>query len=172
MRPLLFTLANTIFLLIGISFYSQCQIAKSNTDSKEPDGKFKHNKLFRNEVNSAALRDFMKRYTAVSNEKWTVTDAGITASFVTGEISHSVCYDQKGNWVFTIRRFSEKYLPKNTRKLIRRSYSGYNIRGVEETEKSFNLISYLLLLESETEWIKLREKDGELIELEKISKVQ
>ncbi len=170
MRQSFFTLANIIFLLLGISFYCQSQIAKSTGVSKEPEGKFKHNKLYRNEVNIAARRDFLKRYKNVSDEKWIVNDAGITASFSIGEIGHSVCYDENGNWLFTTRRYSEKYLSKNMSRRIKKAYDGYIIKGIEETQRSFNNTVYLVLVENETKWIKLKMKDEVMIECERINK--
>jgi hypothetical protein len=170
MRRIFFSSAKLIFFIAGITFYSQAQIARTIPGSTEPEGMVKNVKLYRNQVSSKAIRDFMKRYKDVSNEKWTVTNAGITASFAIGEISHSVCYDEKGNWVFTVRRYLEKYLPKQIRRRFRNAYFDYNIKGVEETEKSFNLKVYLVLLENEAGWIKVRVEDGELSQVEKIKK--
>jgi len=170
MRQFFLSATKLIFLSVGISIYCQAQTAKSNPVSAEPEGKIKNVKLYRNQVNSKAVRDFMKRYKDVSNEKWTITDAGITASFVNGEIGHSVCYDEKGNWLFTVRRFSEKHLPKKILSVIRKKYFDYNINGVEETEKPFKPLVYQVLLENETGWIKLRGVEGELSELERVHK--
>jgi hypothetical protein len=170
MRKFFFTLAKTIFLVVGISFYCHGQIAKTIADSTEREGKFKKNKLYRNQVNSRAIRDFVKRYSEVSNEKWTVTEAGITAGFVLGGIGHSICYDENGNWISTVRRYTEKHLQKTIRRWVKNAYSDYNIKGVEETEKSFNKIIYLVLLENEAGWLKVRVEEGALSVLERINK--
>jgi len=170
MRKFFFTLAKTIFLVVGINFYCHSQIAKSIADSTEHEGKFKNNKFYRNQINNQAIRDFVKRYIEVSNEKWTVTEAGITASFVLGGIGHSIYYDEKGNWLSTVRRYTEKHLQKNIRRWVSNAYSDYYIKGIEETEKSFNKIIYLVLLENETGWLKVRVEEGALSVLEKINK--
>ena len=170
MRYILFTTVKIIFLLVGISFYSQAQIAKSISDSTEPEGKFKTNKLYRNEIDSRAKRDFSNTYKNVSNEIWTVTDEGYNVNFSIDEIRYSIRYDKKGYRLFTLRKYSEKQLPKNIRTLVRSTYFDYSIKSVDEIVKSLNPPVYVVLLEGDKEWIKVRVEDGEMTEIEKIDK--
>jgi hypothetical protein len=159
-----------IFLLIVISSSSYGQIAKSNHDSTELEGKFKHSKLYTNAISTRAKRDLYTRYKNAANEKWTSTNEGFNASFTSGEIKYRVYYNKKGYRLFTIRSYPEKYLLKDIRTQVRSSYFDYNIRWVEEIEKIFNPLVYVVLLEGEKEWIKLRIGDGEMSEWEKIDK--
>ena len=170
MRYIHFTTVQSVFLLVGLSFYSQAQIAKSNSDSTEPEGKVKTNKLYRNEINSRAKRDFSNNYKNVSNETWRVTDEGFNVNFEVGEIKYSVRYDKKGYRLITLRSYSEKYLPKNIRTQVRSAYFDYNIKWVQEIEKNLNPLVYVVLLEGDKEWIKVRVGDGEMIEVEKLDK--
>jgi hypothetical protein len=170
MKHSIFTAFTGIFLLAAANFKSYGQVAASTTDSAEPAGKFKTNKVYNNEINSRARKDFMNRFKNVSNEKWTVTDMGFSVRFTIGEIRYNIRYDKKGNCLFNIRSYSEKYLAKNIRTLVRSTYFDYNIKWVEEIEKPFYPVVYVVLLEGDKEWIKVRVGDGELNELEKIDK--
>jgi len=164
MKQIIF--ATCVFL--AVTAYGQ--IAKSKSDSAEPEGKNKTNKLYSNEINSRAKRDFANRYKNVANEKWTVTSEGTNVSFTMGEIRCSVRYDKNGYRMFTLRSYPEKYLPKNIRTQVRSTYFDYNIKWVQEIAKNLNPIVYVVLLESDKEWIKVRVGDGELTELEKLDK--
>jgi hypothetical protein len=170
MRQIFFSAGKSIFLLLGISFYTQAQIAKSSFDSTEPEGKFKNNKLYKNDIDSRARRDFSNNYKNVTDEKWTVTDEGFNVNFTIDEVKYSVRYDKKGYRLFTLRKYSEKNLPKNIRTLVRSNYFDYNIKSVDEISKPLMSIVYVVLLEGDKEWIKVKVQDGEMTEVEKLEK--
>src|SRR5262245_22175683 len=101
-----FTIVLTV-ILATLSFSGYAQIAKSNLDSTEPEGKVKNNKLYKNEINSRAKRDFLNNYKNVSNEIWNITDEGFSVNFTIDEIKYSIRYDKKGYRLFTLRKYSE-----------------------------------------------------------------
>jgi hypothetical protein len=159
-----------IFLLVLMSFQSYGQILRANFDSAEPEGKPKLNKVYTNDISSRARTDFATKYKDVSGEKWTITDEGYNVSFKIGEIKYSVRYDKKGYRLFTLRSYGEKQLPKNIRTLVRSTYFDYNIKWIEEIEKTLSPLVYVVLVEGDTEWIRLRIQDGEMIVMEKLDK--
>jgi hypothetical protein len=177
MKKIFFAAVQGIFLVsvIGINGYGQNTKSNSNIDgegtvfSEKADMKI-NRFAYINNINIRAIRDFQMSYKKVSNEKWNITEYGFSVNFTMEDIRYNIRYDKKGNHLFTLKNYTEKHLAKNIRSIIKSVYYDYNIKWVEEIVKSFNDPVFLVLLENEKEWLRIRVIDGEMSIWEKIDK--
>jgi hypothetical protein len=128
------------------------------------------NTLRRSDVNSKAVRNFVRSYKNVSNEKWYKVQDGFIAMFILYDINYRVDYDKKGNWLHTMRTYDEDKLPPDVRHLVKSSYYDYNITFVQEIEIPREPFTYVVHLEGKTKLIILRVSNGEMDEWQKFDK--
>jgi hypothetical protein len=126
--------------------------------------------LHRGDVNSKAVRNFVRVYKNISGEKWYEIPDALIAIFTFNDINYRIDYDKKGNWLHTMRTYSENKLPADIRHLVKSSYYDYNIMFVQEIEKPRETFTYVVHLEGKTKLINLRVSDGEMDEWQKFDK--
>jgi len=122
-----------------------------------------------NEISSKAIRDFIRRYDFTTDEKWYKLTKGYIASFKKDSIDFKVSYDARGQWVSTIRTYTEKYLPSAVRHPIKSAHYDYNIYLVREIESDDHPLVYFIYLrkaENETSFKNIMYSDGEMQEVE------
>jgi hypothetical protein len=124
----------------------------------------------RNDVNSKAVKNFVRSYKNVSNEIWFDIQDGFVAKFTLTDIVYLVYYDRKGYWLHTIRTYNESKLPQDIRHLVKSSYYDYTIMVVQELEKPLNTLTYIIHMEGKTNWINLRVCNGEMDEWQEFIK--
>ena len=87
------------------------------------------------DIGHRAVKDFQKRFKEVAHADWNKTfDGGYIACFEKDAAKTMVAYDDKGKWHHTIRRYSEKELPEDVRKMVKSIYHDYNIFSVAEVK--------------------------------------
>jgi hypothetical protein len=123
-----------------------------------------------NNLKSRAVRNFVRSYKNVSNEKWYNVQDGFIAMFILDDINYRVDYDKKGNWLHTIRTYNENKLPPDVRHLVKSSYYDYNISLVQEIETPREPFTYVVHLDGKTKLINLRVSNGEMDEWQKFEK--
>ena len=122
-----------------------------------------------NEINSRAIRDFMKRYDYMPREKWTKVINGYVAFFEKDEIKFKVSYNIKGYWMSTMRTYAEKYLPSSIRHPVKSAYYDFNIylvREIECDERPLTYFIYLRAAEDEMSFTNIMYSNGEMLEVE------
>lgn len=121
-------------------------------------------------INLKALKDFQKSFKSATNASWyAASDGGFIASFKENDVQNSVAYDKKGNWVYNIKRYAEKDLPKDVRAEVKSTYYDFNITHVEEVLINDQTI-YIVHMEDATQMKTLRVSDGEMQEIENLIK--
>jgi len=185
MKRISFTGLGITLPMLAISLISYGQTTKTglgvsnNISSAESSAsKTKVSTLDRSDVRSKAVREFVRSYKNVSNEKWYNTQDGFIAMFILDDINYRVDYDKKGIWLHTIRTYNENKLPSDVRHLVKSSYYDYNIIVVQEIEIPWepfmdfptDLFTYIVHLEGKTKLINLRVSNGEMDEWEKFDK--
>ncbi|PWT77190.1 MAG: hypothetical protein C5B59_04640 [Bacteroidetes bacterium] len=173
------TILCSIFLLGPVSGFTQAKASKLDLiDSKNlvaiskmgiPSLSENATAATTSEVNTKAMRDFRKAFKNVSDEKWYSISSGYLAEFTDHSIKNSVVYDKKGNWVFTIRYYDEKDLPGDVRSQVKKTYYDYTITTVEEIHVDDKVI-YLVHLQNDSTWKKVRICDGEMQLIEDFNK--
>jgi hypothetical protein len=114
------------------------------------------------DMTSKTVRNFWQLFGDSKNENWFHLENGALAEFEDKGIQYRAFFDRKGNWVYTVKRYTEKELPKEVRAEVRSTYYDYAIGHVTEVNQA-QLVVYLVHIENEQEWKTIRvAADGEM----------
>ena len=160
-----------IFLLLVTGIAANGQLDNANIPSSG-DILFSNNSgiVDRSNINSRLVKNFVRSYKNVSNEKWFEVNDGFVAMFHLDDIVYQVAYDKKGKWFSTIRSYGEAKLRQDLRHTIKSIYYDYDINLVQEIEKPVDPITYIIQLVGKTELINLKVSDGEMVVWKKFNK--
>ncbi|CAN5476821.1 hypothetical protein BH10BAC3_BH10BAC3_26170 [soil metagenome] len=124
--------------------------------------------LANKKMSMRALKDFSKSFKNANNADWFVTETGgFVASFKENELKNSAYYNQKGQFMYSIKRYAEQDLPKSIRHIVKSSYYDYSILGVEEVGADSRTI-YLVHIQDEHTSKTIRIADGEMDVIEEL----
>ena len=108
-----------------------------------------------------ATRNFWKRNGEGKGEQWFRLSAGFLAEFTEGGILNREVYDKWGRWLYSIREYTEKELPREVWRLVKSTYFEYNIGFVKEVSQPL-MLAYVVHIENEEGWKDLVVRDGEI----------
>ncbi len=101
--------------------------------------------------NVKAVRDFVKTFKAVSNNKWYLAEDGTSTSiFTSDEITTRVTYDSKGYRLYILRIYEENKLDGDIRDRVKREYYDATITLVKELQTDDGLFIYLHMHDKNT----------------------
>ena len=113
------------------------------------------------EVNIKAMKNFTRDYKNPSSTTWFKLQDGFVVYFTQKEIAMRVAYDKKGNYLWTIRNYSENELPFEVRDLVKSRYYDFTIHHIDEV-KSNEGIAYTIKLEGKTTWKTIKVVNSEM----------
>jgi hypothetical protein len=114
------------------------------------------------ELTSKTVRNFWQLFGDSKNENWFHLGNGALAEFEDKGIHYRAFFDRKGNWIYTVKQYTEKEMPKDVRAAVRSIYYDYTIGHVMEVNQA-QLVVYLVHIENEQEWKTIRvAADGEM----------
>lgn len=122
------------------------------------------NTVYRNDIHIRAVRHFKKTYPGVEDERWYVIRNGFMAKYKAGDINLRIDYDQYGRWLYSIRYYTEKKLPRAVRHQVKSTWYDYAISSVEEIEINKQLI-YVVHIHEGNDWKIIRVCDNEMSEI-------
>jgi hypothetical protein len=85
-------------------------------------------------------------------------------------ISETVRYDRKGKWRFSISGYGEEKLDANIRSNVESSFPGYMVFGFVNEIKVRDKTAYLVMIENNKTWKRIRVVDGETSIYEEFNK--
>ena len=147
--------------LFNAGFAQQAEVA--NTEPHYKQGKTL------NHISIRAIRDFHSMFGDTFDEDWYKVGNGYIAKFTENNMKVRVDFDRNGNWLSTVKIMTEKQMPRQVRNKVKSIYFDYTITLVMEIENKEDKI-YVVNLEGETTWKKVKVSDGEMIELEDYNK--
>ena len=117
-------------------------------------------------VNIKAVRDFMKTYNTISNEKWKILEDGYVVSFAIDSDIKKIFYDEKGSFLYTVDYYPETKLPKDVRGAVKRLYHDYSIAIVREInfDKRNQSPIYLIHVKNDSLFKTVRFSEGKILE--------
>ena len=160
MKQLLFAVAFTT-QVITTAFAQPDPSAQlmANTDRKS---------IGRNEIKINAIRNFKKQFTK-ADETWSTKEDGFRARFIQDDIRYMADYDQKGNWVSTIRVYDESDLSADIRKTVKSIYIDYSIVKVIEV-KIGKVLVHFIKMDNQSSLLTLHIMNGEINEIKNYKK--
>lgn len=141
-------------------------IARANDSSTEKP-------RYINDINMAAVRDFVKRFTTTADPEWTrITGDCYEASFTQPGMKCHAYYSKRGRWLCTLRTYKEKLLPHDVRHIVKSNYYDFAITGITEVEH-YNIPGtvYIVYLEDEKTYLNLQVYDGGIEVMQRLEKI-
>ena len=115
-------------------------------------------------INTKAIKSFTKNYAGATKPDWSTTVDGFRAKFTGNGITQLVYYNKRGNWLGSLKNYSEAQLNKNVRDIIKRVYYDFNIILVQEIETtdSHGTPTYIVHIEDADNYKMLIISDGDM----------
>ena len=123
-------------------------------------------------ISDKMLQTFKQTFPDAQQVVWSEQGEKYTVNFRQGEVLTKVEYDKDGNFLSSLRYYSEKNLPVTILCRLQKKYPEKKIFGVTEmaTESS---VEYYIKLEDETNWMTIRSSiDGSMQVVEKYKKAE
>jgi hypothetical protein len=100
-------------------------------------------------VNKKAANDFKERFGSPAGTRWFSDNDGFTSYFKVDGFTDKVCYDKKGNWMYSMILYNESKLPKDVRAIVKSVYYDMTIVLVKEIQTAKGK-GYVINLEDKT----------------------
>jgi len=169
-----FLIISGVWLLVSTVIVVNGQLASNNV---KQSGRFiilnkaeSEHVTYAGRVDPPVVRNFLRTYKNVSDEKWIEVKEGFVAMFNYNDIDYQVAYTKKGNLVRTIRSYSEDKMSPELRHIVKSTYYDYEISRVHEVELPLTAITYVVQLVGKKELINLGVYDGETEVLQRFNK--
>lgn len=123
-----------------------------------------------NDFNIKAIRDFVKTFKTVDNNRWSLEEDGSSTSIFNSDgITTTIRYDRNGNRQHIIKIYNENKLPADIRYIVKREYYDAAITLIKEVETNIGLIFFVHIQDKDT-WKIVRIADGEMKLVENLNK--
>jgi hypothetical protein len=121
-------------------------------------------------ISDKLLQAFNKTFPDAQQVKWAETEDKYMVNFKQGDILTKVEYDKEGNFLNSLRYYSEKNLPVNILCRLQKKYSDKKVFGVTEITSDTN-VEYYIKLEDAQNWITVKSNvDGAMQVVERYKK--
>jgi hypothetical protein len=166
MKNILIATGMSIVALTGCAYSQQSgnSLAAANVKTLKPKGQYV------NDVNVRAMRDFVSRYGEPDDVKWHNSKGSYIAVFFRDSIQYRVMYSSRGDLSYVMKYYEEKQMPRNIRATVKSTYYDYKIYIVQEVEMPDHPPVYIVNLQGETDWKKVKLCQGEMEMVEEFGK--
>ena len=114
-----------------------------------------------NEINIHAYRHFRKLYPRVEGESWLKMQDGYIVSFTGDSMQHQVHFDLRGNFLYTVKYYSQSLVSSELKGMIQKKYPDYVIDVVTEITDGEKTL-YLIKIENSSSVKTLAFADGRM----------
>ena len=136
---------------------------------KRLDPKTNSGFVFRNDINTKAVRNFIMHYGDVSAVTWFQSNEGATAYFIMNGIYTKVAYDKNGDYECMFKYYYEDKLSREIRHEVKSQYHDFNICCVTEFNRNGKTI-YDVKIEDKHSFKTIRITNGEMQMVEEFFK--
>jgi hypothetical protein len=166
MKKLLIATGITFVVLSGCAYSQQSghTLAAANVKTLRPQNQYL------NDVNVRAMRDFVNRYGDASDATWHQSNGNYVAVFIRDSIQYRVIYSERGNLNYVMKYYEESRMARNIRAQIKSTYYDYKIYIVQELESPDHPTVYIVNLQGDTEWKKVKLCQGEMEVMEEFKR--
>jgi hypothetical protein len=121
-------------------------------------------------ISEKLLASFKQTFPDAEQVKWMEQEDKYTVNFKEKDILTKIEYDKDGNFLSSLRYYTEKGLPVNILCRLQKKYADKKIFGVTEMANE-NSVEYYIKLEDANTWITVRSTiDGNMQVVEKYKK--
>lgn len=123
-----------------------------------------------NHLSIRAARDFGERYAKAEKAKWFEAKGGYMVTFLLDSISCRAAYEQRGNWLYTIKTYEEEKMPRPVRHLVKSTYYDYSITVTEELIRPGEPVVYIVHMQDAQHWLNVQVSNGEMAVMQQYRK--
>lgn len=166
MKKLLIATGISFVALTGCAYAQQGghALAASNVKISQPKNQFL------NDINVKTMRDFVSRYGENADVKWHNSKDNVIAVFFRDSIQHRVVYTRYGELSVIMKYYDETRMARNIRAQVKSTYYDYKIFIIQEIESPNQPTIYIVNLQGDTDWKKVRLCQGEMEVMEEYKK--
>ena len=110
-------------------------------------------------ISDKLLQAFKQTFPDAREVKWVEQADKYTVNFKQGDILTKVEYDKDGNFLNSLRYYSEKNLPVNILCRLQKKYADKTVFGVTEVT-SDAAVDYYIKMEDEKNWVTVHSDSG------------
>ena len=165
MKKLILATSLTVVALTGCAYSQQGNtLAAANVRALKPGNNYL------NDINVRAMRDFVSRYGDVSDAIWHRSNDNFVAVFFKDSIQHRVIYTGRGDLSYIMKYYEESRMPRNIRAQVKSTYYDYKIYVIQEIVTPDHPTVYIVNLQGDTDWKKVKLCEGEMEIMEEFKK--
>jgi hypothetical protein len=166
MKKLLIATGISFVVLSGCAYSQQSghTLAAANVKTLRPKNQFL------NDVNMRAMRDFVNRYGDASDAVWHQSNDSYVAVFFRDSIQYRVIYSNRGDLSYVMKYYEENRMARNVRAVVKSTYYDYKIYIIQEIERPDHPTVYIVNLQNDTEWKKVKLCQGEMEVMEEFTR--
>lgn len=166
MKKLFIATGISILVLSGSAYAQETgrSLATANVKTARPKNQYL------NDVNVRAMRDFVSRYGDAEDAVWHQTNTSYVAVFARDSVQYRVIYSNHGEFSYTMKYYEEKKMALNIRAQVKSIYYDYKIFIVQEIEMPDRPTIYIINLQGDTDWKKVKLCQGEMEVMEEFKK--
>jgi len=112
------------------------------------------------EPNEKVLKAFGTAFPHIATVEWGGTSEQPTAYFKVNNIQTRVSFDKDGNFIRSMRYYTEKELPTNIVFAIQKKYADKKVTGVTETSDAEGNTAYYIKMQDDKYWWTLKTTNG------------
>src|ERR1700754_211884 len=121
-------------------------------------------------ISDKLLQAFKQTFPDAQQVRWAEQEDKYMVNFKQGDVLTKIEYDKEGNFLSSLRYYSEKNLPVSILCRLQKKYGDKKVFGVTEMTTD-SAVEYYIKLEDETNWITVRSNsDGNMLVIEKYKK--
>jgi len=155
MKKLIMATGLTVVALTGCAYSQQGTLAAAKVRIGKPGNQYL------NDINVRAMRDFVSRYGDVT-AVWHTSNEDYVAVFFKDSIQHRVIYNNRGDLSYEMKYYEESRMPRNIRAQVKSTYYDYKIYVIQEIETPDHPTVYIVNLQGDTDWKKVKLCQGEM----------
>jgi hypothetical protein len=122
-------------------------------------------------ISDKLLQAFHKTFPDAQQVRWAETEDRYMVNFKQADILTKVEYDKDGNFISSIRYYSEKNLPVNILVRLQKRFSDKKVFGVTEVTNENSSVEYYIKLEDADSWVTVKSNvEGNMQVTEKYKK--
>jgi predicted RNA binding protein with dsRBD fold (UPF0201 family) len=124
------------------------------------------------EPNEKVLKAFVTAFPNIAKVEWSGTNETPTAYFKMNNIQTRVSFDKDGNFLRSMRYYTEKELPTNILFAIQKKYADKKVTSVTETSDAEGTTIYYIKMQDNKNWWTLKTTNGASFEIYEKFKLQ
>jgi hypothetical protein len=124
------------------------------------------------EPNEKVLKAFGTAFPNIVKVEWSGTNETPTAYFKMNNIQTRVSFDKEGNFLHSMRYYTQKDLPTNILFAIQKRYANKKVTGVTETSDAEGTTTYYIKMQDDKNWWTLKTTNGANFEIYEKFKLQ